>query len=105
MPIRDRIIWGRHNPFGDPRLARLDEFVRDLQRYQRLPPGVKGGQEFENLQGDLPPKGPGYYREFDVAVPGAEGRGALRLVLGRGGEVYVTGNHYDDFRQVIDMPQ
>jgi hypothetical protein len=37
MPIRDRITWGMHNPFADPRLASLDGLVRDIRR-GRLPP-------------------------------------------------------------------
>lgn len=105
MPLRDRVIWGPRNPFSDPRLARLDEFVREIRRFRRLPPGVKGGQVFLNLAGDLPPKPPTYYREYDVTTAGTGGRGKLRLVLGDGGEVYITGNHYDDFRQVINMPE
>jgi guanyl-specific ribonuclease Sa len=104
MPIRDRITWGMHNPFADPRLAELDQFVRGIRRGQ-IPPNVTGGSVFRNELQDLPEKPPGYYREYDVAPkePGAD-RGKLRLVLGTGGEVYITGNHYRDFRQIINMP-
>ena len=38
MPLRDRVTWGNHNPFSDPRLANLDRFVRDIRRHRRLPP-------------------------------------------------------------------
>jgi ribonuclease T1 len=104
MPIRDRIMWGPQNPFSDPRLATLDVLVRDI-RQGRLPPNVKGGSVFENQDGDLPRKPRGYYKEYDVG-PADKGkdRGKLRLVLGAGFEVYITGNHYRDFRQVIGMP-
>ena len=105
MPIRDRIIWGRENPLSDPRLYRLDELIRDIRRHNRLPPNVQGGRVFENLDGDLPLKPHGYYREYDVQPPAALGRGTLRIVLGSSGEVFITGNHYRDFRQIIDMPQ
>jgi guanyl-specific ribonuclease Sa len=104
MPIRDRVIWGTHNPFGDPRLTHLDQYVRDA-RQGRLPPNVTGGGVFQNVLLDLPVKPYGYYREYDVepTVPGKD-RGKLRIVLGNGGEVFITGNHYRDFRQIINMP-
>jgi guanyl-specific ribonuclease Sa len=104
MPIRDRIIWGRTNPFSDPRLAGLERFVRGI-RQGRLPRHVSGGSIFANLSRDLPPKPHGYYREYDVEPSGrSRDRSKLRLVLGNGGEVYITGNHYDDFRQIVDLP-
>ncbi len=82
MPIRDRIIWGRNNPFNDPRLAGLDELVRDIRRGGQLPHGVRGGREFENRDGDLPAKPNNYYHECDVVRPAPGGRGKLRIVLG-----------------------
>lgn len=104
MPIRDRIIWGSQNPFSDPRLGELDKYVREI-RQGRLPPHVTGGRVFGNYLLDLPPKGNAYYREYDVepTVAGTD-RGKLRIVLGEGGEVFITGNHYRDFRQIINMP-
>lgn len=104
MPIRDRIIWGSNSPFSDPRLAGLDALIRDIRRFHRLPAGVKGGRVFENKDLDLPEKNPGYYREYDVVPLAADGRGTLRIVLGLNGEVFITGNHYHDFRQIINMP-
>jgi len=104
MPIRDRIIWGPSSPFSDPRLAGLDQYVKSL-RQKRLPPNVTGGSIFANVHRDLPVKPHGYYREYDVepTVKGKD-RSKLRLVLGNGGDVYITGNHYRDFRQIINMP-
>jgi ribonuclease T1 len=104
MPIRDRIIWGTQNPLSDPRLTDLDQFIREIRR-GRKPPNVTGGKVFENTNEDLPTKPYGYYREYDVEpkVVG-KNRGKLRIVLGNGGEVYLTGNHYDDFRPIINMP-
>jgi guanyl-specific ribonuclease Sa len=104
MPIRDRITWGPGNPFSDPRLLGLDHYVRSIRQGLR-PPNVSGGGIFQNNLLDLPLKPHGYYREYDVepAVKGKD-RGKLRLVLGNGGEVYITGNHYRDFRQIINMP-
>jgi ribonuclease T1 len=103
MPIRDRIIWGLHNPFGDPRLDQLDDLIRDIIRYGRRPHCTKGGKVFENRDADLPVKPYGYYREYDVTQPQSTGRGVLRIVLGGRGEVYISGNHYGTFRRVINM--
>ncbi len=104
MPIRDRIIWGPSNPLSDPRLTGLDQYVKAI-RQGRLPPNVTGGRIFANSLLDLPIKLHGYYHEYDVEpVVKGKDRGKLRLVLGNGGEVYITGNHYRDFRQIINMP-
>lgn len=105
MPIRDRVTWGVANPFGDSRLANLDKFVQEIRRFGRLPRGVTGGSVFTNEDADLPIKPYGHYREYDVQPPQPDGRGALRIVLGKGGEVYITGNHYRDFRQIINLPE
>ncbi len=104
MPIRDRIIWGPINPLSDPRLAGLDHYVKSI-RQGHLPANVTGGRLFRNTLLDLPAKPHDHYREYDVetSVKGVD-RGKLRLVLGNGGEVYITGNHYRDFRQIINMP-
>jgi ribonuclease len=104
MPIRDRVIWGDQNPLSDARYADLDKYVNAIRRGQR-PPNVTGGAVFENRDQDLPIRPNGYYREYDVepTVKGM-GRGTYRLVLGGGSDVYITGNHYRDFRQIINMP-
>lgn len=54
--------------------------------------------EFGNTQGKLPPKSdPSYYTESDI-YPNAKGsRGAERIVVGKGGEVYYTLDHYNTF--------
>jgi hypothetical protein len=103
MPIRDRITWGDKNPLSDPRFDGLEQYVANI-RQGKLPPNVVGGSEFKNLDKDLPEKPPQYYREYDVTptAPG-QNRGTYRLVLGNGGEVYITGNHYRDFRQIVGM--
>jgi guanyl-specific ribonuclease Sa len=101
--LRHRITWGHENPFDDPRLKDLDKFVREIRVHRRLPLGVSGGSEFKNRNLVLPPRAPGYYKEYDVE-PGRGARGILRLVLGEGGDVYISGIHYKTFRQVIEMP-
>ncbi|MFH1197589.1 MAG: ribonuclease domain-containing protein [bacterium] len=49
---------------------------------------------FKNNTGVLPTKSLGYYREITVPTPNLLGRQAFRLVVGQGGEVYFTINHY-----------
>lgn len=64
--------------------------------------GRRGGRRgvFENAEGQLPRKPPGYYIETDVWPRRASGRGAQRLVFGREREVYYTANHYRTFVRV-----
>ncbi|MBP6874758.1 MAG: hypothetical protein KBD56_01655 [Candidatus Eisenbacteria bacterium] len=98
MPIRDRIVWSGRNPFADPRLSDLPSLIRGFKR------GDSRGwhtEVFQNREATLPDKGYGHYREYHVGPRHVTG--SLRIVLGRSGEVYVSGNHYDDFRQVIGV--
>jgi guanyl-specific ribonuclease Sa len=101
MAVRKRIVWGQSNPFGDPRLQYLDVLVRRFRRGDR-PHGWKGDKVWENRYQDLPVKPAGYYREYYMGTSATSGD--LRVVLGRGGEVYVSGNHHEDWRQVLEMP-
>jgi|SRR5687768_13698571 hypothetical protein len=101
MPVRDRVMWGPTNPFSDSRLINLPELVRDFRR-GKLPDGWRGNKTWENRWLDLPPKPGNYYKEFYVGT--AADSGGLRIVLGQGGEVYVSGNHHRDWRQVVCMP-
>lgn len=56
---------------------------------------------FRNREGRLPDREAGYYREYTVPTPGESDRGARRLVVGEGGDVYYTADHYRTFRQVL----
>jgi ribonuclease T1 len=64
-------------------------------------PYEKDGTTFNNFEGRLPDRPRGYYREFTVPTPGERDRGARRLVVGTGGDVYYTDDHYASFRQVV----
>lgn len=55
------------------------------------------GGTFGNREELLPDQPYGYYREYTVPTPGAETRGARRIVAGRGGELYWTADHYSSF--------
>jgi hypothetical protein len=93
---------------GDPALERQVALVIDsMDRTGRPPAGVaQGGRHggtrgvFENAEGRLPRQAAGYYTETDVWPRGEGGRGARRLIFGRGGEVYYTADHYRTFVRV-----
>jgi ribonuclease T1 len=63
-------------------------------------PYQQDGRTFGNREKLLPRRERGYYREYTVRTPGAPGRGARRLVAGRGGEVYYTSDHYRSFMRI-----
>lgn len=63
-------------------------------------PYDRDGTTFYNREGLLPDRQRGYYAEYTVPTPGSEDRGARRLVVGDGGEVYYTDDHYASFRVV-----
>jgi hypothetical protein len=52
---------------------------------------------FQNREGLLPAKPPGYYREFVHPTPGVQGAGPQRIIMGNGGELFYTSNHYKSF--------
>lgn len=60
----------------------------------------KDGSTFGNFEGRLPKQPRGYYAEYTVPTPGAESRGARRIIVGDGGELYWTGDHYDSFERI-----
>jgi hypothetical protein len=72
-----------------PTLDRIRQGVRDPHR--------NDGEIFMNDRGLLPAKPNGYYREFVHRTPGIDHVGPQRVVIGRGGEVYYTPDHYDSF--------
>jgi ribonuclease T1 len=63
-------------------------------------PYERDGIVFGNFEKLLPAKERGYYREYTVRTPGVKGRGARRIVAGKGGEFYYTDDHYNSFRRI-----
>lgn len=63
-------------------------------------PYTKDGTTFHNRERLLPEHPKGYYREYTVPTPGAKNRGARRIVMGRGGEIYYTDDHYRTFMRI-----
>jgi len=93
---------------GDPELERQVAIViESMDRTGRPPAGVaQGGRRngrrgvFENAEGRLPVQPGGYYTETDVWPRAEGGRGARRLIFGRGREVYYTADHYRTFVRI-----
>ena len=63
-------------------------------------PYDRDGGVFRNREGILPQEPRGYYREYTVATPGSDDRGARRIVAGASGERYYTEDHYRSFRRI-----
>jgi guanyl-specific ribonuclease Sa len=63
-------------------------------------PHRNDGSVFQNREGRLPNRPGGYYKEYVHSTPGAKGPGAQRVVVGGGGEVYYTPDHYQTFVQL-----
>jgi ribonuclease T1 len=63
-------------------------------------PYKRDGVVFNNFERRLPVRERGYYREYTVPTPGIRDRGARRIVAGRDGEFYYTGDHYRTFRRI-----
>jgi ribonuclease T1 len=63
-------------------------------------PYERDGLVFGNFEKRLPLRERGYYREYTVRTPGASGRGARRIVAGKGGELYYTEDHYQSFKRI-----
>lgn len=86
--------------------ARLDELPKEAEKTLRLIkqggpfPYQRDGVTFGNFERRLPTKERGYYKEYTVPTPGSRDRGARRIVAGRNGEYYYTGDHYKTFRRI-----
>jgi len=93
---------------GDPALERqVAIVVESMDRTGSPPAGVaQGGRSsgrrgiFDNAEGRLPRQPGGYYMETDVWPRSEGGRGARRLIFGRGREVYYTPDHYRTFVRI-----
>lgn len=76
-----------------PTLARIERGERDSHG--------NDGSTFGNREQRLPNQSDrSYYKEYVVRTPGISGVGPQRLVIGKGGEVYYTADHYESFTRV-----
>jgi guanyl-specific ribonuclease Sa len=78
-PTLDRIQTGGSYPHRN-----------DGSIFQNRPP-VSGGGPL------LPVQFKGYYTEYVLPTPGVKGPGPQRVVVGKGGDMYYTPDHYDTF--------
>jgi ribonuclease T1 len=58
------------------------------------------GVVFSNNEHLLPREASSYYHEYTVPTPGASTRGTRRIITGKAGEYYYTGDHYEHFQRV-----
>lgn len=82
------------------------EAIETLARIRRGGPFPyrKDGAVFHNREKRLPQQMRGFYREYTVPTPGADTRGARRIVAG--GQppdvFYYTADHYRSFKRIPD---
>ena len=65
-------------------------------------PYRKDGSTFGNRERILPRQQHGYYKEYTVKTPGANNRGARRIIAGNVGEYYYTSDHYNSFQRIVE---
>jgi len=75
-----------------PTLARIERGERHSHR--------NDGGTFRNLEGRLPKKPTGYYKEYVHPTAGLDGPGPQRVILGRDGDVWYTADHYQSFQRI-----
>lgn len=70
-----------------------------LRRVAHGPPFPyrQDGASFSNREGRLPTRDRGWWHEYTVETPGSPDRGARRLVIGKDGETWYSGDHYRSF--------
>ena len=105
VPVFSFIAVAGEAPAAMPEIAaaELPEQAREtlaLIRSGRPFPYERDGAVFGNFEKRLPLKERGYYREYTVKTPGARDRGARRIIAGRQGEYYYTGDHYASFKRI-----
>lgn len=100
-------VWHSLSPAGKPS-ATVETIPPELRATLDLVkkggpyPFSRDGVVFENREKLLPAMPRGYYREYTVPTPGANNRGARRLVTGgKPPEVfYYTADHYQSFTKL-----
>lgn len=64
-------------------------------------PEYEDGSTFHNFERILPVRPDGYYTEYTVPTPGADDRGARRIVAGERDDFFYTPDHYATFARII----
>lgn len=63
-------------------------------------PYREDGIVYQNREQQLPREPSGYYHEYTVPTPGSPDRGTRRVITGKDGRYWYTGDHYASFRQI-----
>ncbi|GAB2881754.1 hypothetical protein GCM10027046_07560 [Uliginosibacterium flavum] len=98
-----RSFWSRQD---DPATIQRQQLPLEAQETLALIerggpfPYRRDGVEFQNREHRLPQQTRGYYREFTVPTPGAQDRGARRIVAGEQRDYYYTPDHYRSFKRI-----
>jgi hypothetical protein len=71
-----------------------------IQRGEKLPKESADGAVFSNRGNRLPKRAKGYWREWIHPTDGIGGAGPQRIIVGGGGEIFYTPDHYDTFVQL-----
>jgi len=84
---------------------KLEEAIRVNDALNRIKSGgpfpyKQDGTVFQNREGKLPSQPDGYYREFTISPDSGSNRGSMRIVVGAGGEMYQTNDHYNTFVKI-----
>lgn len=93
------------DPAAATTVSRLPSAANETLRLIRLGgpfPYEEDGAVFANRERLLPGHRHGYWHEYTVRIPGEDDRGPRRLVVGDGGEVFYTSDHYASFQRVVD---
>jgi ribonuclease T1 len=80
--------------------AQAQTVIQEIHNGGTFAHPAKDGSTFGNYEGLLPKESSGYYKEYTVDTPGASTRGTRRIVAGKKGELYYTGDHYESFRRI-----
>ncbi|MFB6518668.1 polymorphic toxin-type HINT domain-containing protein [Streptomyces sp. NPDC056401] len=101
---RTPVLVHNANSCLTPLGAQVKKVINYWDKTGRTPAGVMSGGAkghakgiFLNSKKSLPKRPEGYYRESDVWPTGGVNRGTARLIFGKNGEVYFTGDHYKTF--------
>lgn len=73
----------------------LDRIARGERNSHR-----NDGSTFGNRERRLPQKPSGYYTEYVHPTKGINGPGPQRVILGKGGDIWYTPDHYDTFKKI-----
>jgi ribonuclease T1 len=97
---------GARDPETGLRTVALRDLPREAQATVALIerggpfPYAQDGVTFGNRERLLPTHPRGWYHEYTVPTPGSDDRGARRIIVGRDGGRFYTGDHYASFREI-----